>query len=72
MFFCCQVCAIQFRCLVERVKQETGWHQVDSLTIEGDRRGRMCLATAGEQGFRARVVFNAEGQILRFERLSAS
>ncbi len=69
MFFCCAICATQFHQLVERIKQETGWSLIEALEIAGDRRGRTCVAQAGAETFRARVTFNPEGGLLRFEKL---
>ena len=69
MFFCCAICVVQFRGLVDRIKKETGWAAIDSVEIAGDRRGRVCDARGGSQGVRVRVVFNPEGEILRFETL---
>jgi putative zinc binding protein len=70
MFFCCELCAVQFRGLVERIKRETGWRTIESLDIAGDRRGRSCHATGGGDSFRCRFAFNPQGEIRRFERLS--
>ncbi|MCI4365044.1 MAG: TA0938 family protein [Thermoplasmata archaeon] len=70
MFFCCDVCLTQFRRLVDRVKRETGWSAIEALEIEGDRRGRRCLAASGEARFRFRIAFNSLGEIRAFERLA--
>ncbi len=72
MFFCCPICVVQFRGLVDRIKQETGWAAIDSVEIRGDRRGRVCDARRASEGVRVRVMFNPEGEILRFERLDPS
>lgn len=67
MFFCCQVCVTQFRRLLERVKQVTGWSTVESLEISGDRRGRTCVAGSGGSSFRFFIAFNPQGGIRTFE-----
>ncbi len=69
MFFCCSICATQFRQLVDRVKKETGWPRIEAVEISGDRRGRTCVAQTGGDTFRVRVAFNPEGELLRFEKL---
>jgi Ta0938 len=69
MFFCCSLCVVQFRNLVGRIKQTTGWPTIESLEISGDRRGRTCTATAGSETFQVRFSFNPEGNLLRFEPL---
>jgi Ta0938 len=66
LFFCCDVCVAQFRNLVRRIKAETGWESIDSLTILGDRRGRTCDALRGEAAYGCRVAFNAQGDIRYF------
>ncbi|MFY9716840.1 MAG: TA0938 family protein [Thermoplasmata archaeon] len=71
MFFCCSICVVQFRGLVARIKEETGWPRLDSIEISGDRRGRTCAAKWGEGSFRARVGFTSDGAILRFDAVDS-
>ena len=66
LFFCCAVCVAQFRNLVDRIKAEARWDAIDSLIIEGDRRGRLCTASRGAQSYSCRVAFNTEGAIRSF------
>jgi hypothetical protein len=66
LFFCCDICAIQFRDLVARIKAETGWASIDSLTITGDRRARTFHAVRAGHAFDCEVAFNAQGKIRRF------
>jgi Ta0938 len=66
LFFCCDVCLAQFRNLIVRVKAETGWSTVETLSISGDRRGRLCHFTRGTQSYACQVAFNAEGSIRSF------
>lgn len=68
-FFCCATCATGFRRLVERVKAETGWPRIEALEIEGDRRGRTCVATFERDRLRCHVALNAEGELREFIRL---
>jgi hypothetical protein len=67
LFFCCDTCVTQFRTLVDRIKTETGWDAIDSLTISGDRRGRSCEAVRARSIFACQVAFNAQGNIRTFE-----
>jgi putative zinc binding protein len=69
MFFCCALCAVQFQGLVARIRTETGWPALDEIVLSGDRRGRECTARCGGSTYRAGFAFNAEGAILRFQRL---
>lgn len=68
MFFCCDLCVVQFRSLIDRVKQTTGWAGVDAIEISGDRRGRTCDAAFEGKHARFGFAFNSEGQLLRFQR----
>jgi hypothetical protein len=72
MFFCCSICVVQFRRLVGRIKDQSGWSHLDSLEIRGDRRGRTCTASMGAETVRAWVAFNSEGEILQFERVESA
>ncbi|MGA8604638.1 MAG: TA0938 family protein [Thermoplasmata archaeon] len=67
LFFCCEICVVQYRALVERVRQATGWSQIDSIEISGDRRARACEVAAGPARARFLFAFNSEGKILRFQ-----
>ena len=69
MFFCCSICVVQFRRLVDRIKAETGWPTIESIEIAGDRRGRTCVARTGTGTVRVRVAFTPEGELRRFETL---
>lgn len=66
LFFCCEICAVQFRGLVGRIRSETGWPSIDSLSIAGDRRGRTCRAARGTATYECAVAFNAQGEIRSF------
>lgn len=72
LFFCCDLCATQFRDLVDRIKAVTGWDHLDSLDIAGNRRGRTCQARSGPAEGRFGFAFNSEGRLRRFAPLAAS
>jgi len=72
LFFCCDLCVVQYRALIDRIKQDTGWHQIDSIEIVGDRRGRTCEVASGTERARFVFAFNTEGQVLRFLRADSS
>ena len=72
MFFCCSVCADEFSQLVERVKQETGWKAIDGISMEGNYRGRTCVAKSGSDSFGFLVSFNDDGGIRNFLKLHDS
>jgi hypothetical protein len=66
LFFCCDLCALQYRELLARVKEATGWDRLDAMEIAGDRRGRTCEVAAGDRRARFEFAFNSDGKILRF------
>jgi putative zinc binding protein len=66
LFFCCDLCVVQYRHLIERIKRETGWSQIESIEIAGDRRGRTCEVVSGEARSRFAFSFDPEGKLLRF------
>jgi hypothetical protein len=68
LFFCCDLCVVQYRGLIDRIKQDTGWSQIDSMELAGDRRGRTCEVASGDAKERFVFAFNSEGGILRFQR----
>lgn len=68
LFFCCDLCVVQYRNLLDRIHQDTGWAEIDSIEIAGDRRGRTCEVAAGGARAMFRFAFDPEGGILRFER----
>lgn len=72
LFFCCDLCVVQYRNLLERIKRDAGWSRVDSIEIAGDRRGRSCQVTSGTDLRRFDFGFNSEGMILRFYRVEVS
>jgi YHS domain-containing protein len=70
MFFCCEICAIQFRNLVDEVKRRTGWKTIEEVKIRGDYRGRKCHATSTDsQSYSFIIRFNSEGGIQKFNEL---
>ncbi|MCI4367818.1 MAG: TA0938 family protein [Thermoplasmata archaeon] len=66
MFFCCTVCARQFRQLVDRIKGTMGWSHLDAIEIRGDRRGRTCVARSGTGSLEVLVAFDSEGDLWKF------
>ena len=71
LFFCCDICLLQFRQVIDRLRTETGWTQIDSIEFAGDRRGRSCRATGNGLTYRCSFAFNAEGLIREFAAVQA-
>ncbi len=67
MFFCCDLCEIEFRNMVEQIKQRTGWRQIDEVRITGDHRGRDCIALSKNSAYRFFILFNSRGSIETFQ-----
>lgn len=69
-FFCCALCAVQFRGLIERIQRDTGWPGIDAIEIGGDRRGRRCRAAGGGSTAAFEFAFTPVGGLLYFRRSS--
>lgn len=67
LFFCCDLCVVQYRNLIDRIKHETGWSRIDSIEIAGDRRGRTCVVASGDARSRFVFAFTPDGKLLRFQ-----
>jgi putative zinc binding protein len=65
-FFCCELCARQLRHLVARVRDATGWSDIEALEIVGDRRGREVTVRAAGRSERFGFVFGYDGEVRRF------
>lgn len=69
LFFCCEVCARQYRTIIEEAKRRKGWGSVDALEIHGDHRGRTCTAIRGPDSYRFTVSFFDDGNLRTFLEL---
>ncbi len=70
MFFCCEICAVEFQNMLDEVRRRTGWEKIDEIKVEGDQRGRTCVAASGGKTFGFFIRFNSEGEILTFSEES--
>ena len=66
MFFCCDICANEFRNMVDEVKHRAGWKTIDEVKMTGDYRGRNCTALSGDSKYSFYVRFDANGNIVTF------
>jgi YHS domain-containing protein len=67
MFFCCDLCAIQFKNLVDEVKRRTGWQTIEEVKIKGDYGGRECEAVSPDgKRYGFFIMFNSDGGIQKF------
>jgi hypothetical protein len=62
LFFCCEVCARQYKTIIGEAKRRKGWDSVDSLEMQGDYRGRTCKVTHGSDAYRFTVSFFDDGR----------
>jgi len=69
LFFCCDVCAKQYRNIMIEAKKRTGWNSVDGLEMEGDYRGRVCRVSRGSDSFKFLVNFFENGDVRTFVEL---
>jgi Ta0938 len=63
MFFCCNICAVEFRNMVDEVKKRTGWRTVDEIKMVGNYRGRECTALFQGKSYRFYIRFDSRGGI---------
>ena len=69
MFFCCDICFFQFRNMIDAVKRRTTWKTIDEIKIEGDYRGRNCVAIFDKDSYSFFVTFKSNGEIQKFDDL---
>jgi Ta0938 len=69
LFFCCDVCATDYRTILAEAKKRKGWASVDNLEMEGDRRGRTCTVTFGRESYRFMISFFDDGRLRTFIEL---
>lgn len=72
MFFCCKVCADQFRNMLAELRRRTGWNEIDEIRIAGDHRGRICAAISGDRQYEFFIKFGGGGTIQTFMDLPRS
>ncbi|MCI4351719.1 MAG: TA0938 family protein [Thermoplasmata archaeon] len=64
-FFCCEVCALQFRNLLAALRRELGGTEIRRLEIAGDRHGRKVTVEHDERVIRFGFVFGPDGEVRR-------
>jgi hypothetical protein len=70
MFFCCDICAMEFKNMVGMVKDKTGWKSIDEIKMIGNYRGRECTALYGNEKYKFFVRFDSKGGISTFTERS--
>ncbi len=70
MFFCCDICAIEFKNMVREVKTRTGWKSIDGINMTGDYRGRDCTAVSGGKKYAFFIRFDSKGEVQAFNERS--
>ena len=69
LFFCCGVCATDYKTILAEAKKRKGWASMDRLEMEGDRRGRTCTVTLGRESYRFMISFFDDGRLRTFVEL---
>ena len=70
LFFCCDVCATEFKNMLNEVKNRTGWKKIDEIIINGNfYKGRTCIAKSGGNEFKFYVRFNDNAEVETFKVL---
>jgi hypothetical protein len=63
LFFCCDVCAKQYRNILDEAKKRRGWNSVDALEMKGNYRGRVCTVRRGSESYRFLISFFESGDV---------
>jgi hypothetical protein len=67
MFFCCEICAVQFKNMINEVKKRTGWESIGEIKIRGDYRGREVTALRNDSSaYKFLIRFGSKGEIQKF------
>lgn len=66
MFFCCDICAIEFKNMISEVEKRTGWKKVDEFKMTGNYRGRECTALHEGKRYNFWIRFDSKGGIDAF------
>jgi hypothetical protein len=69
LFFCCEVCARQYKTIVTEARKLTGWDSIDGLEMNGDHRGRVCMVKRGGNSYRFMISFYDDGNLRTIHRL---
>ncbi|MDA4126603.1 MAG: TA0938 family protein [Thaumarchaeota archaeon] len=69
LFFCCEVCAKQYRGIVGEAKRRKGWAAVDKVEMQGDFRGRVCTVRYGPETNKFLISFFEDGELRTFAEL---
>jgi hypothetical protein len=70
MFFCCEICATQFKNMISEVKKRTGWTTIAEIKIKGDYRGREVTALGSDGSMYKFIVrFGSQGEIQKFAQI---
>ena len=72
MFFCCSICEVEFRNMVNEVKRRTGWKTLDEVKMKGDYRGRECTAFYRDKSYVFFIRFDTRGEIQTFSEVNQS
>ncbi len=70
LFFCCDVCASEFKNMLKELKNRTGWKKIDEISIDGNYyKGRTCVAKNGEKEYKFYVKFNDNAEVETFKEI---
>ncbi|AAY81528.1 TA0938 family protein [Sulfolobus acidocaldarius] len=70
LFFCCDICALEFVNMLREVKKRTGWDRIDELVINGNySSGRTCVSKRGGREYKFYVRFNEDAGVETFREV---
>ena len=66
MFFCCDICAVEFKNMIREVRSHTGWKNIDEIKMTGDYQGRDCTAVSSDRKYAFFIRFDSKGEVQAF------
>ena len=70
LFFCCDICAKEFKNMIKEVKVRTKWDKIDEIEIKGNfYTGRNCKVRSKGWVYSFYVRFTDEGDIEVFNEI---
>lgn len=70
LFFCCDICAAEFKNMLQELINRTGWKKVNEISIEGNYyTGRKCIAKENDKEYKFYVRFGENAEVTTFKEI---
>lgn len=71
LFFCCDICALEFKNMINEIKKRTGLSKINELVIKGNYyTGRTCTVKNENKEYKFYVKFGSKGEITTFKEIT--